>query len=444
MSKERYIAALEISSSKVIGAIGVIGRSGQLEIVAVEQERSTDTVRYGQIQNTEETYNLINYVLERLERRSAVAPRLISGVYVGLSGRSLRSIPINVSLSLPDDTEISEKIIERLKDEALSADIDRSLEIVDAVPRIFKIGKTETHRAIGMIGNGISATYDLIVARPVIQSNLRRVVCDKLGLDIRGIVVTPLATGYVALSEQEKKLGCMLVDIGAETTTVTIYSRGNLAYFATLPLGGRNITRDLMSLSELEEKAEEYKINFGNAIAPSSPSQMTVGRHRQADISNLVVARAEEIAANIVEQIRYAGLTEKDIPEGIVLCGGGARLNGMSDLIGRLSGLKVRMAHLPQYIRMEDSNGQTSESLQVAAIMYAGSEKTDDDCLEMPQAAELPATGEANEPEPELPKPAPQQKRTNNSTNKFFTALGNKIAKMFTPIEDDDEGDELN
>ena len=437
MNKDKYIAALEISSSKVIGAVGIFGKSGQLEIIAVDQEKSTDTVRYGQIQNTEETSNLISYVLERLERRHNIFPREICGVYVGLSGRSLRSIPIDVALSLPDDTEISESIVERLRTNALAADIDSSLEIVDAVPRIFKVGKTETHRPIGMMGNGISATYDIIVARPVIQSNLNRVVKDKLSLDVKGIVVTPLATGYITLSEQEKKLGCMLVDLGAETTTVTIYSRGNLVYFATLPLGGRNITRDLTSLNELEEKAEEFKLNFGNAIAPATPSQVKVGRHKQSDISNIVVARSEEIVANIVEQVRYAGLTENDIPEGIILCGGGARLNGLMELIGKFSGLKVRMAGLPSYIRMNDTNGQGMESLQVAAIMYAGAEKSGEECLKehvvseaLPENPDYQDNIKEPEPKPTTPK------------NSFFSRFGKAIGKMFTPI-DEDEGEEL-
>ena len=439
MNKDKYIAALEISSSKVIGAVGIAGKSGQLEIIAVDQQKSTDSVRYGQIQNTEETFRLTDFVLERLERRSNITPREITGVYVGLSGRSMRSIPIDVSLSLPDDTEISEAIIERLRSNALDTDIDSSLEIIDAVPRIFKVGKTETHRPIGMMGNGVSATYDLIVARPAIQSNMRRVINDKLGLELKGFVVTPLATGYIALSEQEKKLGCMLVDIGAETTTVTIYSRGNLVYFATLPLGGRNITRDLTTLNELEEKAEDFKITFGNAIAPATPSQVKVGRHKQSDISNIVVARAEEIVINIIEQPRYAGLSEADIPEGIILCGGGARLNGIMELIGKLSGLKVRMASLPPYIRMNDSNGQGMDCLQLAAIMYAGAEKSSDDCLRMPapqQPAEIDDNAAAD------PEPEPQKPRTKKPS--FFTKFGNKLGRIFTPIDDEDEGDELN
>lgn len=445
ISKERYVAALEISSSKVIGAVGIAGRSGHLDIIAVEQEQHRDIVRYGQIQNSEEVFNMVNHVLERLERRSSIAPREITGVYVGLSGRSLRSIPTDVNLSLPDDTEISDAIVERLRNQAMEADIDSSLEIVDAVPRTFKVGKTETHRPVGMMGNGISATYDRIVARPAIRSNLRRVIVDKLGLDLKGIVVTPLATGYVVLTEQEKKLGCMLVDIGAETTTVLIYSNGNLAYFATLPLGGRNITRDLASLNELEEKAEELKLTAGNAIAPATQSQVTVGRHKQSDISNLVVARSEEIAINIVEQVRYAKLSESDLPEGIVLCGGGSRLAGMQELLSRFSGLKVRHAHLPNFIRMDDAAGQAMESIEVASVMYVGSETDEEGCLEEPQSAPLPANEnykDVDESEKENKK-TPRKGSDGSKGGGFKNWLGNKLGKMFTPIGDDDEGDDL-
>ena len=437
MATDRYIAALEISSSKVIGAVGAVGKSGQLEILAIEQEKNTDSVRYGQIQNIEETYNHIICVLERLERRPNISPREITGVYVGISGRSLRSIRKDVSLSLPDDTDITDSILERLKRGAMEADIESSLEIVDAIPRIFTVGKDETHRPKGRMGNNISAIYDLIVARPIIQSNLKRVVKDRLDLDIKGIVVTPLATGEIALNEHEKKLGCMLVDIGAETTTVTIYTRGNLVYFATLPFGGRNITFDLMELNELEDKAEEFKINFGNAIAPTVPSQVKVGNHKQSDISNYVVARSEEIVANLVEQIKYAGLTEKDIPEGIVLCGGGSRLNGMTELIGKFTGLKVRMATLPHYIRMSDSNGLSMESLQVAAIMHEASKNADEDCLQIPPAPEPEKPEE--EPKP-APKPNPKPKPDKPG---FFGRIGNTLGRIFTPIGEDDEGDEL-
>ena len=437
MATDRYIAALEISSSKVIGAIGVMGRSGQLEILAVERERSLDSVRYGLIQNAEETSVLINRVIERLERRPNIAPREITAVYAGLSGRSLRSIEKEVSLSLPDDSEITPDIISRLRKKALEAEIDNSLEVVDAVPRIFTVGRTETHRPMGMMGNNITAIYDIIVARPAMQNNLRRVVRDKLDFDInlKKIVITPLATAEIVLNEHEKKLGCMLVDIGAETTSVTIYTRGNLVYYATLPLGGRNITLDLKALNVIEDKAEDLKVTFGNALAPATPSQEMVGPHKLSQISNYVVARAEEIVANIVEQIRYAHLTEKDIPEGIVICGGGARLNGIAELIEKFSGLKVRMATLPPTIRLSDPSAQGMECLQVAAIMYEGAKVADEDCLRLPAAPE---------PEPEQPVEQPKQPEDpKREPKKKKRPFWETISKFFTPLGDDDDGEEL-
>lgn len=440
MATDRYIAALEISSSKVIGAVGVVGKSGQLEVLAVEQEKSTDSVRYGHIQNIEETYNLINFVLERLKRRPNIAPREITGVYVGLSGRSLKAIENDVSLTLPDDTEITDSIIERLKSKALEADIDSSLEIVDAVPRIYTVGGTETHRPKGRMGNSISAVYNLIVARPDIQNKIRKVVVDKLGLEIMGTVITPIAMGDIVLNEHDKKLGCMLVDIGAETTSVTIYNSGNLVYYATLPLGGRNITLDLKDLNVIEDKAEELKITFGNAIAPANPSQEMVGPHKMSKISNYVVARTEEIVANIAEQVRFAGLTEKDLAEGIVLCGGGSRLHGIADLIGKFTGLRVRMATYPSAIRMSDSNGQGLESLQVSAIMYEGYRRGGDDCLKIPSEPEP-------EPEPyetpEAPDERPSKPEKPKRKGGWISSLGRKMGEWFTPIGEDDEGDEL-
>ncbi|MDE5584869.1 MAG: cell division protein FtsA [Muribaculaceae bacterium] len=439
MATDRYIAALEISSSKVIGAVGAVGKSGQLEILAIRQEKSTDSVRYGQIQNIEETSNLINFVLESLERHPKVAPREITGVYVGLSGLSLRSIEKEVSLTLPDDTEITDEILKRLKGKALEADIDNSLEIVDAIPRIFTVGRTETHRPKGRMGNEISAVYDLIVARPSLRNKLRRVVQDRLELDIKGIVITPLAISDLVLNEHEKKLGCMLVDMGAETTSVTIYTRGYLVYFATLPLGGRNITLDLKDLNVIEDKAEELKVTFGNAMAPANPSNEMVGPHKLSKISNYVVARAEEIVANIVEQVRYAGLTEKDLPEGIVLCGGASRLNGMADLIGKFSGLKVRMATYPSFIRNTDSNGQGFESLQVSAIMYEGVKNGDDDCLQIPPEPEPEVVQDEKDVAEQTPAKPEKQKKNKN----FGERLGNFFGRIFTPIGEDDEGDEL-
>lgn len=436
MNEDRYVAAIEISSSKIIAAIGTMHPEGRLDIIATEQEKGVESVRYGILQNLEETSMRINRVIDRLQRKPSVSPRVIKGLYVGLSGRSLRSISTEVEINLPDDTEINDDILRRLRDQALSTAIDSSLEVVDAIPRVYMVGKSETRSPKGAIGNKIHATFDLIVCRPELRRNLQRTISDKLDININGFVVTALSTAQVLLTSEEKRLGCMLVDMGAETTTVSIYKDGSLRYFATLPMGGRNITRDITSLSLLEERAEDIKITMGNAIARETASSLNMNGIRMSDVSNLIVARSEEIVANVVEQLKYAGLKDSDLPAGLICIGGGTKLNGMLDLLARQTALPVRRGQLPTYIHLEDTKSPSSEILQVSSVLYSGASESEEECLSIPGARELPVTGEGNTDEREhtpVAKPAAPKKSR-------WGAFSKRISELFSgPGEDDSD-----
>lgn len=435
MNDDRYVAAIEISSSKIIAAVGRMHSDGQLDVIATEQERGVESVRYGIIQNLEETSMRITRVLDRLQRKPSISPREITGLYVGLSGRSLRSIRTEAEINLPDDTEINDEILKRLREQALSTAIDSSLEVVDAIPRIYYVGKIETHSPKGAIGNRIRAVYDLIVCRPELRRNLARTIDDKIGIKICGYVVTALSTAQVILTSEEKRLGCMLVDLGAETTTVSIYKDGSLRYFATLPLGGRNITRDITSLNLLEERAEEIKMTMGNAIARENASTLNLNGIKTSEVNDRIVARSEEIVANIVEQVKYAGMKDNDLPAGVICIGGGMNLNGMIDLLSRQTGLRVTRGKLPGYIHVEDTKAPTSEVLQVSSILYSGASDSEDECLEIPGTQELPVTGVGNEPEPETADDTPGKPK---KKNKIWEKFHKSIADIFSNPDEDD------
>lgn len=438
MSDDRYVAAIEISSSKIVAAVGLMHADGRLDVIASEQEKGVEGVRYGIIQNLEETSMRITRVLERLQRKPSIAPRVITGLYVGMSGRSLRGITTEVELNLPDDTEIDDKILERLHALALGTAIDSSLEVVDAIPRIYKVGKSETHSPKGAIGNRIMATYDLIVCRPEMRRNLMRTIDDKLGIGIEGFVVTALSTAQVLLTSEEKRLGCMLVDLGAETTTVSIYKEGSLRYFATLPLGARNITLDITSLNVLEERAEEIKLTSGNAMNLDVASNLNMNGIEMAKVSNLIVARSEEIVANIVEQLNYAGLKDSDLPGGLICIGGGTKLNGMIELLGRQTDLSVRRGVLPGYIHLEDSKAPLSEILQVTSVLYSGGSEGEGDCLELPGANELPVTGQSNPEAIGNDAGGEEEPRARVKQGGIWNSFSKRIAQIFSNPEEDD------
>ncbi len=437
MSEERYIAAIEICSSKIIAAVGKTYGEGHLEVIAIEQEKEVDAVRYGIIQNLEETSVRVARIIDKLERRTGVAPKKIKGLFVGLSGRSLKSITTEVSLNLPEDTEITDAILEKLRQDAMRTAIDNTLEVVDAVPRIYRVGKTDTHSPKGNIGNYIQATFDLIVCRPELKRNLTRTIPDKLGIRINGFVVTALATGHLILTPDEKRLGCMLVDMGAETTTITIYRKGYLRYFATIPFGGRNITRDITSLNVLEENAEDIKTTSGNAIPRDTASNLNLNGVKLSDVSNLVVARSEEIVANIVEQIEYAGMKETDLPGGIICIGGGSRLNGMTELLSQQSNLPVRIGKLPAYVKIDDMITSGFDVQEVVSIMYAGATLSERECLEEPERVEIPETGTPNVPEETDDEEKPEVKSKKH--NRFIQGLSRRIAGMFSSPSDNSE-----
>lgn len=443
MTEDKYVAAIEISSSKTIAVVGKFRPDGQLDILATEQEKGVDSVRNGVIKNLEVTSLRIQRILRMLEQKPVVAPRKISGLYVGLSGQSLRSIPTRVSLNLPEDTDITDEILQRLKEQALATAIDSSLEVVDAVPRSYKLGNTETLHPKGETSNNISACYDLIVCRPELSRNLKRTLQDKLHLDIKGVVVTALATGQLILSPDEKRLGCMLVDMGGETTTVSIYKNGHLQYFATLPIGGRNITRDLTCLSILEERAEDLKISNGNAIPHGVISTINHNGIRDVDVSNLIVARSEEIVINILKQINYAEMEDSDIPGGIIVIGGGAKLNGMLELLDNKSGLHVRRGQLPNYIKVQDNKISSYDIIEVASVLYAGASGNPQDCLELPQREDLPVTGTANEPDSVIEKEDETVKEPKPSKSTIWTKIGRGISNIFVGGPEEDDSDPL-
>ena len=377
----RYIVAFEIGSSKIRGAVGVVDNSGVVDVIAVEEEKLTDRVRYGCIQNVD-VANAIDTVVERLQAYPAVEPRTITGVYVGLGGRSLTSTTVDVSMQLPVETEITEPIITELKKRA-AATTDPDRDTVDVVPVRFTVDNKTQTSPVGTFGQSLSARATVLSCSPQIKRILRRVITDRLGLNINGYITRPLAEAAMVLTEDERRLGCMFVDFGAETTTVSVYRGGAPVYVATLPIGSRNITLDLIALNYIEERAEEIKKVSGNALAVDAARR---GKGYAegidyTDINNYVHARADEIVANIIAQIEYAGVTAADLPGGIVIVGGGARLRGFNELLQQQSKLPVRQGAPSASVRITDGSIHGTEMVDVISVLVAASRMPEAECL---------------------------------------------------------------
>ncbi|MCM1028871.1 MAG: rod shape-determining protein [Pseudoflavonifractor sp.] len=432
------IIALEIGSSKIRVALGHIATGTPLSVVAVEEEPlPADTVRYGVVRNVEKVAGAIDRLLSRLDSRTA--PRHPVALYVAIGGRSLSSSERCVERQLPEEMEITRRLIGELELEARSigpAALPGVDDVIETLPRSFTIDGLTTSQPEGEVGREVTACFVMLSAQEKLRKNIERVVVEKLGLSIAGYITRPLAIADFVMSPEEKRLGAMFLDFGAETTTVAFYKGGNLQFLSTLPIGSRLITRDIMSLHYLEEQAESLKRNGGHC-APKASEPIIVGGVDFKDINNYVAARASEIIANIRAQITQAGLSASDLPAGIIIVGGGAKLHGFNERMAEETKMKVRAGIPASTVRILDSSIAPGERMDVIACLTKAAEAPTE-CL---SPAPQPVEDEVEEEVIEEPKAAPQKEKKKKPASPK-PSFWDKAKKHITDLMAGNEGED--
>lgn len=441
-----YIVAIELGSSKIVGIAGYRDENGNLVVTAIEKkETSENIIKRGCIQNVDKVFACINRVKMLLENR--LAPAKITKVYVGVSGVSVTAEKLVTRRSFHEDSIIRQAHVQRLKEECSSM-LPSTVDTLEIVPTGYIIDGRAERNAIGVTGTAIEAHYKAITAKPVLRRNIDRCIIEHLKLPVAGYITGALATADVVLSKEERMLGCMLVDFGAETTTVSIYKNEALVHLVTLPMGGHNITRDISSLNIISSEAEQLKLSWGMATGFKTENNRRLKFEGDnmveldlAKLTTVVEARSEEILSNVEKQLKNSGLERKDLTAGIVVVGAAAKLNGWIELLQeRFVEVKVRMGALRKDIQtVEKERSQVNDYIQAVGLLYAGSE----DCTKTPAnvqvEVEQPVAIEPEEEEiiitPEEKEETPKRKRN------IFSALFDKFGKLIEEGENDDDND---
>lgn len=435
MGKNQYIVALEIGSSKIVGAIAEKTSAGYLSVKHLQEEQHLNSVRYGIVQNVENIKSSINRILKNLE---GMIDGRVTQVYIGVSGRSLHSIVSEVNRSVGSTEAITRELVDRIIHDATSTPI-RNHDTIDIVPRAFYVDKVETPNPVGQFGSSIKIKVNLIVAKPSLKLNLNRLMT--FGVAAKDFIVTPLAVAEQILSDSDRELGCMLVDMGAETTTVSIYKNKALIYLSTLPLGGRNLTRDVMTgLSVLEETAENVKKNINNPLDPSNASNVIIEGVNSRDAANYISARTGEIIANINQQIADAGMSSDDI-QSIVLIGGGAKLGGLQQKMSETIKIKVRMGQNPPTLNILNGEINRMEYIEIFSLLAAAAERIEDGetCVELNNYVDGPIIDNVR-PEPipmPNPEPKPEIRREKAKGRSRWDIIKGKLAGLISEEEED-------
>ncbi len=344
MAKD-FIVAIELGSSKMTGIAGKKNPDGSISVLAVAKEDSTSCIRKGAVYNIDKTAQGLTNIVGRL--RTALQTD-IRRVYVGVGGQSMKGQKNVIIKNLPANTIVSQAMVDELMDSNRSMD-HPDYEQLGAITQEYKVDTQYQADPVGIQARRLEGNFLNIVWRKSFLRNLNKCF-DQAGIIIGDVLLSPVVMADNVLTEAEKRAGCLLVDLGAETTTVSVYYRGTLRYLAVLPLGGNNVTKDLTSLHMDEREAEIMKLKYASAYTETADIDNTmmwaIDSSRSVSSSKfieVVEARVLEIVENVWRMVpnEYAD----KLLGGIVLTGGGANLRNIEKVFSKTTRIeKVRMA----------------------------------------------------------------------------------------------------
>ena len=388
MAPTDFIVAIELGSSKITGIAGKKLPDGSIQVLAMANESSSDCIRKGIIYNLDKTTQSITSIIHKLETSLKAS---IGKVYVGISGLSLRTVRNTEVRHLEEEVKISQELIDSLMDSNRTSSIG-GYQIFGVAPQEYKVGIDLTINPVGVQTDHIEARFLNIIARSNVKQNI--VQCFEqatVGIaDDSEDLIAPLALADAVLTPNEKRSGCVLVDMGADTTTVLIYKNNILRHLAVIPLGGNNITKDISSLQIDEEDAENFKIKFGKAyVEPTAEYD----ENKQYALENkcsiqaqlledIVEARVNEILDNVLNQIVISGYENK-LLAGAILTGGTANMAQMETAFAKRTKIeKIRIAKDTQYVLKGEAINKDGQYNTLVALLAYGKENC---CLAIPE-----------------------------------------------------------
>ncbi|MCG3210626.1 MAG: Cell division protein FtsA [Anaerolineae bacterium] len=356
---ERTVVALDVGTTKICTLIAEVGPPPEnlMRIVGVGNVPSKG-IRKGVVVNVNEVTSAITESVQRAERTSGYE---IASAYVGVAGAHINAINSRGVIAISrGERGIRPVDVERALESARAIDIPHNREILHIIPRGFSVdGDDGVRDPIGMQAYRLEVEAHIVTgATPSIRNLIKCV--QQTGVQIDSLVLEPLASGEAVLTDIEREMGVVLVDIGGGTTDIAIFIEGSIWHTVVLPTGGEQITNDIaIGLRTPYNSAEEIKIKYGHAqpqaVMPEEMVKIDVfgedGQHQvpRHYLAEIIEARAEEIFELVLKEIKRSGY-DGLLPAGLVLCGGTAQLPGLKDLARDVMGLPTRVGE-PENLR---------------------------------------------------------------------------------------------
>jgi len=344
MAKQEIISGLDVGSSVIRLAVGqkTDAEEESLHIIGAA-ETPAEGINRGVITSIDDSVSGITACLEKAERMSGMP---IESAWVGISGGQITSLESKGVVAVSrSNGEISEDDVERSIEAARTVATPPNYEILHVIPKSFTVdGQTGIKDPIGMTGVRLEVDAQVIQGLSVQIKNLTKAVY-RTGLEIEDLVLSILATSEAVLTNRQKELGVIVVNIGGSTTSLAVFEENDILHTAVIPIGSEHITSDIaIGLRISIDAAEKIKLEFGSALPAkiNKREEFDVGEIEGGEsnfiskkyVAEIIEARVEEIFEKIDSELKKIGRSGK-LPAGVILTGGGAKLEGLIDLARR-------------------------------------------------------------------------------------------------------------
>lgn len=263
MSKEYkdLLVGLDIGTSKVVAVVAELRPDGAYEVIGMGQTESKG-LKKGVVVNIEATVQSIQKALEEAE---LMADCKIGEVFTGIAGSHIRSFNSSGMVAIKDK-EVTSTDVARVIETAKAVNIPTDQQILHILTQEFIIdGQEDVREPIGMSGIRLEVKVHIVTGAVSAAQNIVKCV-RRCGLEVHDLILQPLASSLAVLTEDEKELGVVLVDIGSGTTDIAIFSEGAIRHTAVIPIAGDQITNDVaMALRTPTPDAEDIKVQYGIA-----------------------------------------------------------------------------------------------------------------------------------------------------------------------------------
>ncbi len=369
-----YITAIDIGTTRIKGVVAELKKDGSLFVLKTLKRPSAGMKR-GEINHPEE---VIRPLFSFLKEVRHFDKRCLKNLAFSISSTKSRFHISRGTISIQrPDHEILDEDIERVIKESMAVNIPPGWKVIHSFPREYIVDDIEVddQSIVGLSGRRLEANVVLISLFASVYNNFLKVAKLVLGKkgDFGGSVFfAPIAAERAVLSGKQRELGVVCVDIGAQTTGIVVYQDGKMVHAKVLPVGSANITNDLaIGLKCSVEAAEKIKLEFGAASSKGiSPKEKVSLAQYEKDqegnvtrkyIAEIIEVRVRELLSMVADEIKQIPL-EGQLPGGVVLTGGGAKIAGLLDITRQELRLPAHIG-LPIMNRFEASNGQLSQQL---------------------------------------------------------------------------------